>query len=210
MKLCHIIISWLEKQMTEQFKIALIGFAAAVVGGMVTGFYHHARDWWTKPRLSLDYVNDPAHFVDVDRIRPDGTNASAVWVRVRARNTGRRTAKGCRIFLVGLEEVHTSGTTSTPLHDSPVLGWPGGKDFAPRDIPRGVDFYADVVHVSKQNSDFLFSVNQILDDAKGLGKYRGTYRFHILITADDADPAQCKIDVTYDGDWNHFRAVPSA
>jgi hypothetical protein len=89
-----------------------------------------------------------------------------------------------------------------------LLSWPGGKDFAPRDIPRGVDFYADVVHVTKQNSDFLFSVNAMFADARDLGKYRGTYRFHILITSDDANAAQCRIDVTYDGDWHHFRAVP--
>jgi len=209
MNLCETIPDWMP-HLTEQFKIALIGFAAAVVGGLVTGFYHHARDWFTRPRLSLDYANDAAHFVNVNHIRPDGTDVSAVWVRVRARNTGRRVAKGCRIFLVGLEEVHPSGTTPTSLHDSPLLGWPGRKDFAPRDIPRGVDFYADVVHVSKHNSDLLFSVNQMFDDAKDLGKYRGTYRFHILITADDADPAQCKIDVTYDGDWHHFRAVAAA
>jgi len=195
--------------MTEQFNIALIGFAAAVVGGMVTGFYHHARDWWTRPRLSLDYANDPAHFVDVNYSKPDGKDISSVWVRVRARNKGRRVAKACRIFLVGLEELYPSGkTTSTSLHDSPLLSWAGGNDFESRDIPQGVDFYADVVHVSKHVSDFVFSVDAFFADAKDLGKYRGTYRCHLLITADDAKPARCKIDVTYDGDWHHFRAVP--
>jgi hypothetical protein len=192
--------------MTEPTAI-LIGFLGAVTGGLVTGFYHHAHDWFTRPRLSVDYANDDGHFIDFNQMK-DGNDISAVYVRVRVRNQGRRIASRTRVFLTGLEEVQHSGTTPTRLRDALVLGWPGGKDYEPRDIPRGVDFYADLVCVSKHSSGWIFRVKETYASHRDLPNYRGTYRFHILATADDADPAQCMVDVTYDGDWHNFRAVP--
>jgi len=204
-----VILDWLGRHMTEQLKIGFIALAGAVTGGLVTGFYSHARDLLTRPRLSLDYADDKAHFVDLNYVK-NGVDISAVYVRVRARNGGRRVAKGCRVFLTGLEEVQPAGTRPAELfHDSLLLGWPGA-DFAPRDIPRGVDFYVDVVRVSKHNPDFLFCVKEMFGNQAELGNYRGTYRFHILITAENADPAQCTVDVTYHGDWHNLRAVAGA
>lgn len=186
---------------------ALIGFAAAVIGGAASGFYQHVRDWWTGPRLSLNYADDAAHFVNVDFVRPGGQDVSAVYVRVGLNNSGKRVAKGCRVFLTKLEEVHESGTTEAPLHDSLLLGWPGGTDFSPRDLPKGVDYFADVVFVSKHAPGFRFAVREMYANQLTLGDYRGTYRFHLLLTAENADPVGCKIDVSYAGDWHNLRAI---
>jgi hypothetical protein len=180
----------------------------ALVSGLIGSLIPIVIDWFTRPRLSVDYANDDGHFVDFDQIRRDGVDISAVYVRVRIENVGRRVAKGCRVFLTRLEEVLPSETKSTNLHDALVLGWPGGKDYSPRDIPRDVEFYADVVCVAKRTPNWMFRVQQMYAKNLDLPKYRGTYRFHILATADEADPAQCKVDVTYDGDWHNFRAVP--
>jgi hypothetical protein len=194
--------------MTDGLRIALVGAAGGVTGGLVTGFYSHARAWFTSPRLSVDYANDDAHFIDFDAVNWEGKEISAVYVRVRIRNIGRRVARGCRVFLVGLEEVHPAGTTPTNLHDALVLGWPGGQDFEPRDIPPGVSFYADLASVSKHVAGWHFCVKETYADHRRLPQYRGTYRFHVLVTADDAKPSQCKVDATYDGDWHNFRAMP--
>jgi hypothetical protein len=77
--------------MTE-LGVALAGLIGAVCGGLLSGFYQHVRDLATKPILSVDYKNDDAHLVDFDLIRPDRTNWSAVYVRVRIRNLGSRPA----------------------------------------------------------------------------------------------------------------------
>jgi hypothetical protein len=194
--------------MTDGLKFALVGGIGGVIGGLVTGFYSHARAWLTRPRLSVDYANDSGHFVDFDAVNREGKNISAVYVRVRVLNEGRRVARGCRVFLTGLEEVHPSGTTtSTNLHEALVLGWPN-RDFEPRDIPRGISFFADLVMVSKHHEGWGFCVKESYANHKRLSEYRGTYRFHVLVAADDADPAQCRVDATYDGDWHNFRAVP--
>ena len=37
--------------------------------------------------------------------------------------------------------------------------------------------------------------------------YSGTYRFQLTVTADNAEPATCEVDVTYAGNWNDLRAV---
>jgi hypothetical protein len=203
------VLNWLGKHpMTDEFKIALVAAVGGVTGGLVTGFYSHARAWFTRPRLSVDYANEERHFIDFNAVNWEGRDISAVYVRVRVRNEGRRVAKGCRVFLTGLDEVHPSGTTPTNLPDALVLGWPGGHDFEPRDIPRGISFYADLVMVSKHIEGWGFCVKEIYANQKHLAQYRGTYRFHVLVTADDADPGQCRVDASYDGDWHNFRAVP--
>jgi hypothetical protein len=194
--------------MTDDLKIALVGAIGGVTGGLVTSFYSHARSWLTRPRLSVDYANDAGHFIDFNAINREGRDISAVYVRVRVRNLGRRVARGCRVFLTGLEEVHPAGTTPTNLHDALVMGWPGGTDFEPRDIPHGVSFFADLVMVSKHREGWGFCVRETHANHRRLPEYRGTYRFHVLVAADDADPARCTVDATYDGDWHNFRAVP--
>src|SRR5271155_4376610 len=97
--------------MTPELKIALVGFAGAVIGGLVGGAYSQACAWFTRPRLSVDYANDAGHFIDFDSINWEGKDISAVYVRVMVRNLGRRVARGCRVFLTALEEVLPSGTT---------------------------------------------------------------------------------------------------
>ena len=40
-----------------------------------------------------------------------------------------------------------------------------------------------------------------------LKNYRGTYRFKLLATADNAERVAYRIDITYDGDWHNLRAI---
>jgi hypothetical protein len=201
--------------MNDELKIALVGMAGGVIGGGVSGVYQHVREWLTRPRLSVDYETDKAHFVDFDYVKPNGHDISAVYVRVRIRNLGWGVAKDCRVFLTRLEEVRQSratptAATPTALNEALVLGWPGGTNFEPQDIPRGPHFYADVVSVSKLTPDWRFAVREMhANYLEKLPTFRGTYRFHVLVTCDDAVPVQCKIDVAYDGDWHNFRADPA-
>ena len=77
---------------------------------------------------------------------PNDTEFVEIYIRARLRNLGSRVAKQCRPYLVKLEEVHPSGTTPTTYFDSLVLRWPRN-DYEPRDIPRGIDQFFDVVGV---------------------------------------------------------------
>ena len=107
--------------MTDLLTTALIGAGAAVIGGLLSGAYQHARDWWSRPRLQIDY-SETGGRVEVEYKEGDSA-LSDVYVRVRVRNVGQRVATGCQIFLATLDEVQPSGTTSTPFHDSMPLEW---------------------------------------------------------------------------------------
>jgi hypothetical protein len=205
----EVILNWLATHpMTDGFETALIAAIGGVVGGLVTGSYSHLRSWFTRPRLAVDYANDDGHLCSFDKKNWEDKDISAVYVRIKVMNEGRRVARGCRVFLTGLEEVHPSGeTTQTSLHEALVLGWPK-RDFEPRDIPRGVPFYADVVAVSKHGGDWNICVKEMYANHDQLPKYRGTYRFHVVVTGDEAEPVRCTVDATYDGDWHNFRAIP--
>jgi hypothetical protein len=196
---------------TDILTAALIGGGAAIVGGVIggllSGAYQHIRDHASRPRLQIDYEGvEGAHRVEVDYTDKENRPVAEIYIRARVQNKGRRVAKGCLVFLANVREVHPSGMTTTSFHDSMPLAW-AGWNFSPRDIPRGVEFYVDVVRVSKHVSGWRFSVERLFASHAELKDYRGTYRFSLMVTGDKADPAMCEVDVTYDGDWHNLRAV---
>jgi hypothetical protein len=127
----------------------------------------------------------------------------------RVRNIGSETSKNARVFLTSLKEVHQSGvTTPTSLHDATPLPW-AGWDFEPRDLPPSpeANHYVDLMRVSKHEPGWIICAQQVFADQAKLRRYRGTYRFHVTLTADNAEPATCAVDVNYLGDWHNLRAV---
>jgi len=187
--------------------VALIGAGAAIAGGLMSGAYQHARDWFNRPKVRIDSKETTANRVNVEYKRADGTAVSEIYIRARVHNAGRHIAKGCLVFLAKLERVHPSGgTTSTVFFDSRPLAWAGWL-FSPRDVPSGVNFYVDLMRVSKSASGWKFSVEKLFANEADLQSYSGTYRFSLTVTADNAKPASCKIDVTYNGDWHNISAV---
>jgi hypothetical protein len=159
------------------------------------------------PILDVDYEGTPANKTEAHYTR-DGVKVDEIYIRVRVRNLGTGTAKGVRVFLTDLHEVHNGVTTPTSLvWDSLQLAWAGWK-FDAQDVPEAVSFYADVMRVSKQNSGWLLSVQKVrLANDADLDHYSGTLRFQITVTADNAPPTTCEIHVTYNKDWHSLRAV---
>jgi hypothetical protein len=154
--------------------------------------------------LIIDFQGTAANKESVEYKEGDKV-VSEIYVRARVRNDGQQVARGCRVFLSSLAEVQASGTMPTVLHDAKPLAW-AGYDFSALDVPPGVDFYVDVIRISKQYSGWLFPVPRLFASQQELKNYRGTYRFHLLLTAYNATPAACVIDVVYDGDWHSLRA----
>jgi hypothetical protein len=159
-----------------------------------------------QPKLSVDYDGTEGNRVDA-HYRKGEADVDEIYIRVRVRNLGYRTAKDSRVFLTALREVHDAGVTApSPVYDSMQLAW-AGWSFEPRDIPRGVTFYADLMRVSKHTPGWLLSVKEKLANHAALPAYSGTYRFQVTVTADNADPAVCEVDVTYKQDWHTLRAT---
>jgi len=106
------------------------------------------------------------------------------------------------------DDLALDAATQTSFHDAKPLAW-AGYDFTPRDIPPApnVHLYVDLTSFSKKQSGWIFSVQNLLASQTGLTNYRGTYRFHLIATADNAEPATYAVDVAYEGDWHNLRAV---
>lgn len=51
--------------MTQTMEIALVGAAAAIVGGFVSGAYQHCRDYFSRPKLEIDYEGTAANKVEI-------------------------------------------------------------------------------------------------------------------------------------------------
>jgi hypothetical protein len=147
----------------------------------------------------LDYLNETGSNITESSVSQAGKLFSAMSIRVRLRNIGSRPAKHCLVFLTATEEVHPSGVTSAPYHDAMPLSWPD-RDFSPKVVPHGVDFYVDVAMVLKGESGWNIRVEKLFGNQEKLKNYRGTYRFKLLATADNAEPKKFAIDITYDGD----------
>jgi hypothetical protein len=93
--------------------------------------YHH-REHFSRPKLEIDY-QDAANKVEIISEKIDGIDPGAVFIRARVRNTGRRTAKGARVFLASLQEVHHAGTaTQTSFNDASL--WLGRAGISNREI----------------------------------------------------------------------------
>jgi len=159
-----------------------------------------------KPELLIDFEDGPSNIVPAEHKRGDKL-ASMIYVRVRVQNKGSAIAKGCRVYLTELKEVSPGGTAATALDDSKVLAW-AGYHFSPLDIPPEGVFYADVVRFSKDDRGWLFSVEKLLAHQQKLKDYVGTYRFRVMVVAENAARSFCEFDVTYNGDWHSLQAMP--
>jgi len=155
--------------------------------------------------LQIDYADSEASKVKLKRVDAKG-EFEEIFVRARVRNTGRQTGKGVLVYVTSLTEVGPSGTLPTSLHDSKLLAWAGHK-LNPQDIPGGggVNFYVDLMKVSTRIEEWGFCF-ELFDSQMDLKKYKGTYRFQLIATADNASPAAHEIDVTYHQDWHTLRA----
>ncbi len=191
--------------MAEALRDAIIAGVSAIAGGLLSGAYQHLRDHLARPKLVIDFLSTAANQEDVEYKVGDKT-ISEIYIRARVRNDGRQVANNCRVFIAALSEVHPVGTTPTSLHDAKQLSWAGYK-FSPLDVPPGVDFYVDILRVSKHEPGLVLCVERLFASQSGLKNYRGTYRFRLLATASNAEPAACEIDVSYDGDWHNLRAL---
>ncbi len=172
---------------------------------MVSGAYQHLRDWLSDPKLRLDFGgNEAASIVEV-RAVVDKITRSSLFVRIRVRNVGRRVAKGCLVYLAGIEEVNESGTCPTTFQDAMPLSWPL-KDFEPRHLPPSVDVYVDLVIISKDDPGWSFGVKQLYASQELMKIFKGTYRFHLVVTAENAKARKASVEITYKQDWNTLRA----
>lgn len=195
--------------MKEAMEVGLLAAGAAIAGGLLSGAYQHARDWWARPKLEIEFEKDGPPNVMQAAWKEGKSDQETEFVIVRPgiRNNGKRPAVNCRVFLVALREVHPSSVKDADFHDSMQLPWVGWS-FQPKTIPPPTEVvsYLDLVRVRKNTPGWDFAFERQLYSHQKLKGFRGTYRFRVVATADNAEPTFCEIDVDYRGDWNNLRA----
>ncbi len=193
--------------MPNEWAVAAAGIAGAVIGGFVGGITPHFVAWYFRPQLKIDYLGADENIVTSEDPGDSGQIVENLWVRARVRNTGRLRAEKCQVFLTSLHEVRADGSVSARLiKDSKPLQWAGGSR-APVDVPPGVEFYVDLLKVSKAVSGWGMLFDLFRHQRKeNLERYSGTYQFHLMISGDNAPPQTCAINVEYKQDWHTLRA----
>jgi hypothetical protein len=190
----------------DTLQAARIGAGAAILGGIVAGVlsgaYQHFRDWYTRPRLKLEFDANSDKF---EAAWTSGGSFDGVLIRVSLRNQGQTVAQNCRVFVTSLTSRHPSGSTPTTFTGSRQIAW-AGWDFEPRSVQNGIVFYLDLARFSKETSGWQFTFKETRAKDEELKKYTGTYRFRLAAVADNCAPNYFDVDVDYNGNWNNLRA----
>jgi hypothetical protein len=188
----------------ETWLIALVGVAGAVIGGIAGGLTPSLVTWCRRPKLLIDFQGDEYNRVDGRQTWKDGTVEDLIWIRARVQNPGRSRATNCRPFITAIYEVRADNSLYRVLKDTKNLQWAGGKVEA-ISIPQGVEYYVDLLRVSKRTPGWGI-IHDLFGNQRKLLAYSGTYQFDLMISADNAGPSICKINVEYKQDPNTLRA----
>jgi hypothetical protein len=189
--------------MVFEFSDALVGAAIAIVGGIAGGLTPLLVAWWYRPKLLIDFQGDENNTVEVRQTIKDSKTEEVIFVRARVQNEGHQRAKSCLVFLTALYELRADGSLHRVLKDSKVLQWAGGT-LSPLDVAQGVEFYVDLLRVSKEKPGWGM-IHGLFTHQLKLQDYSGTYQFHLMVSGDNASPSRCEINVEYKQDWHSLR-----
>ena len=121
--------------------------------------------------------------------RPISTG-NAKYARLKVRNTGRKEkAVHCRGTLVGMEKLVNGKRTALPFPDPEPLIW-AGVDSVERELPREIPAFLNICMVNLKTNKADLCVQHYPIMYMSLLDEDGTYFFHILLTADNADPIE--------------------
>jgi hypothetical protein len=193
--------------MTHDWMIFAFPAAVALVSGLFSGLLgRRFEEWLYRPRLKVEFFPSEGGFRTEGKWKTkEGTELVEIYIRARVSNTRSRVAKQCQPYLVKLEKVNPLDTTT--YYDSLVLPWPK-RDYVPRDIPKGVYHFFDVVGVFRNGRPgWRIKWQEQFTNLDDMSNHSGTYRFTVLVAGDGVKPDGRKIDVTYDGkDWHSLGA----
>lgn len=198
-------------------------FSGAAGAGLIA-LAHWAYNWWTRPHLSVSFQQSKPGFIVFTReIRPipgaattigfdaDATESyDAMFASIRIRNTGRRNARSCRGFLVGIDTKRNGRWEPTDYCDSIPLAWSYRSDADALhgiDIPRGVDQFLNIFSVRQPRIHRGFLPATVPKTLRGASQAcferSGEFRFRIQVAADDLPAQLFGIYLRWPGNWDN-------
>jgi hypothetical protein len=198
----------------EKMAATLIG---TFVGWLLGLSSKELQDWLTKrvrgPLLSAAFdeqadcmtLTPETYFPDVSASAVSTKPQTRVvcFARVRITNTKPRPALKCRAFLSNVEQLKDGKFVPTAYHDSIPLTWSFNAEIDSVDIPKGVRRYLDVVRIQSDQKGFdpQFRPKHIPLMYQHIFREYGTYRFTVVLSADDIAPVSVEVPIQWTGDW---------
>jgi hypothetical protein len=139
--------------------------------------------------------------------QPIGPSNSAHYVRVKVVNHGRRVAKDCACYLANVEFIGGSEFRDTHYADFMRLVWSHHPGWPALDLLPEVPYWLDVVSTLEKDRRFFLETDPKTPKYAGGFEQTTTYRLTIKAYAEESDPAQASIYLTWHGSWNHFDVV---
>lgn len=181
----------------------------------VQAFVRH----WTAPRLRVEFREDDECFLlRTQEVGRQGfPRSDARFLRVRISNTGRRTAKKCRVHLVNWERRHQDrwAPTAPRYCDSIPLKWSYESDdvaLAGIDISPGTWRFADVLSASapevppEDPLKFRFQTPSFPTYCEDLLDRTDRFRLTIQASGEDVEARRIRIEFRWKGNWRSFEA----
>jgi hypothetical protein len=181
-----------------------VGTAVAWLSLLVSS-YLAFLEYRKRPRLSLKLdVRD-----QIDTKLPEGDIATlSRWVRVRVLNkNGRRVAKNCRAFLIGMQRINADGSVERIVADDcRHLPWMNDDyKHQPRDLFPGVANWIDLYY-SEIHQPSCFSVSH----PRSTFKAPGEYRLAVQISAEEANAPIIYLRLSWGGKWESLKVVEAS
>ncbi|MBI1776061.1 MAG: hypothetical protein HYR63_12010 [Proteobacteria bacterium] len=194
--------------------------AGGAVGFSVAVLSKPATDWWYSTSARVGF-NDASDCKAETKFREFNQNTGrflgendAVYLRLFATNTGRRTAKSCRCYITQIAKQHERDEYSTVFADNAQLCWSlGGEEaFSAIDLPPDVIRYIDLIVVKKHfeheekkyKDQFYPGIASVPLRIEKILEPVGKYRFSILLVGENFKSVRRDAYFTWKGQWDTF------
>lgn len=130
------------------------------------------------------------------------------YIKIRVVNTGKRTAKNCRGFLVAFEgwNPSTKKYEAVAGNDTLQLIWtqsPKEEERLGFDMSPGVGRFLDVVTTTEGAPNFWFCTSKNPTKFHPFLSRQGKYRLEVQVSAEEAEPKLISLLFDWDGNWNN-------
>jgi hypothetical protein len=186
------------------------GAIGATLAFLFVGF----KEFFARPRLHLDFDNtDEAHMSE--STHPEGDKVVTrkyLRVSLTARGFfkngfgGSSGAKKCRVYITSIQPIIGGKVSKDKIYDARPVTWPPNSDFAPRDIPRGVTMFVNVVTMKMGSLHWHFQVPNTYGLGDDTVSHSGSILIGLTATADNAKPVTTHVRASIKADKSGFEA----
>jgi hypothetical protein len=212
-----------ESLWTNPAVAALVGGAfGGLIGTVGLAVLEVWKDRSFRPNLTVHYDGGSGS-IRTTWWTVENRRVQAKFVRVRVRNIGNRTAKGCRGYLVNIERFDGS-VGDRRFVDTIRLRWAyelhgkAWKEFERGtwndrglDLLPGPNYYLDVLRIYApecEDGRAQAETVAISGPDSDAFQHKTTYRLTVAVAADGAEAKEIRLLFRWGGDWNNFDVSP--